>query len=147
LRRPEKIVPAAGALTVMVALPVIPSAVADMTAFPGETPSASPDELTVATDVFEELHAIARPVRVAPAALSVVAASCRVPPAMTVGVVGVTVIVATGTSETVRAKDPDFPSLDALIVTDPTAMPVTTPSGETLAFELSDDDQTTGRPV
>jgi hypothetical protein len=47
----------ARAVTVNVAVDVNPSAVASMVAVPAATPVASPEELTVATAVFDEVQA------------------------------------------------------------------------------------------
>src|SRR5207253_2988091 len=65
--------------------------------------------------------------------------SCTAPPTDMLGALGLTVTDATGTLDTVTAAVPRCPSLAAVIVTDPTATPVTRPLADTVAsaaFEL-----------
>jgi hypothetical protein len=66
---------------------------------------------------------------------------------LTVTVNGATVTLPTGMAATVTPAVPDLPSLVAVIVTDPTATPVTTPVTDTVANAVLLDDHVTVRPV
>src|SRR5439155_20123421 len=103
------------------------------------TPDTRPRADPVASAAFELVHVTARPVSTFPTASLWVAVSCVVAPTNTVAVAGLTVTDATGTLDTVTAAVPLCPSLAAVIVTDPTATPVTRPLADTVAsatFEL-----------
>ncbi len=63
-------------VTVMAAVPLLPSLVAVIVAEPAATPVTRPVPLTVATPVLLLAHATTRPVSVAPAASFVTADSC-----------------------------------------------------------------------
>ena len=65
-------------VTVMDDVPLFPSLVAVIVAEPGVTPEASPELLTVATDVLLLDQETARPERAAPFASLGVAVSCTV---------------------------------------------------------------------
>ena len=65
-------------VTVTDAVPLFPSLVAVIVAEPGVTPEASPELLTVATDVLLLDQETARPERAAPFASLGVAVSCTV---------------------------------------------------------------------
>ena len=67
--------------------------------------------------------------------------------ACTLGVAGVTTTDDTGTSATVIAAVPDFPSLVAVTVAVPFPVAVTRPVGDTVATAPFDDCQVTVRPV
>src|SRR3989454_10554979 len=84
-------------VTVMVALPVLPSLVAVIVAVPAPAPVTSPLALTVATAVLELVHAIPRPVRGLPSASFGVAVSCTGCATLLPADAGVTSTDATGT--------------------------------------------------
>src|SRR5690349_20958464 len=92
----------AGAETVMLAVPLLPSLVAVIVAEPAATPLTRPLLLTVAMVVLLLDQVMLRPVSVFPDASLVVAASCTVAPTLTLAVAGVTATDATGTALTVR---------------------------------------------
>jgi hypothetical protein len=121
-------------VTVIVAVPVCPSLVAMMCAVPTLTAVTSPvvDE-TVAADVLSELQVIDRPVRVRPCESVSVAVACVVWIAFIELAASETVTVATGAGVTVTVALPLFPSLVAVILAVPTAIPLTTPCAETIA--------------
>jgi hypothetical protein len=79
--------------TVNVVLPAIPLSVAEMLVLPALTPVASPPLVMVVTPVLEEVQ-VTDPVRfwVLPSEYVPVAVNCWVPPAVIVGLAGVTVI-------------------------------------------------------
>jgi hypothetical protein len=136
-------------VTVIVADPLLPSLVALIIAGPpAATPATMPlAAFTVATVVLFELQVIERPVSTLLLASFVVAVSCwPAPPATRVSEAGLTVTVATGTSVTVMAAVPFFPSDEAVIVAVPTDTAVTSPLASTDAAALSDA-QVTVRPV
>src|SRR5256885_11061732 len=100
---------------------------------PTATPVTTPLADTVASAAFDLVQLITRPLSTFPAASLGVAVSCTVAPTNTFAVAGLTVTDATGTVDTVTAAVPLCPSLVAVIVTDPTATPVTTPLADTVA--------------
>jgi hypothetical protein len=136
----------AGALTVTVAEPLLPSLVAVIVAVPGATPVTTPDGDTVAIAVLLDAHVMARPVSAFPLASSVAAVSVVVCPTTTAAVEGVTFTDATGAAVTVTVAVPLFPSLDAVIVTDPTLSPLTRPVLDTTATDSSLEVQPTSLP-
>src|SRR5438132_434054 len=83
----------------------------------------------------------------APAASLVTALSCVVAPTTTVAVAGFTTTEATGTVDTVTAAVPACPSLVAVIVTAPTATPVTRPLAETVPTAPLPVVQVSARPL
>jgi len=109
------------------AVPDFPSLVAVIVAVPKATPVTTPPLVTVATAVLLDVHVTTRPVSTVPLASFSVAASAPVCPMTIELVAGATVTVATGAGVTVTVEVPDFPSLVAVIVAVPGAMPVTTP--------------------
>jgi hypothetical protein len=134
-------------VTVIGALPLFASLVAVILAVPTATAVTPPSGETVATAVLSELHATARPVRVAPFESKVVAVACDVPTAvMDVGA-RATLTEATGIGVTVIDAVPLFPSLEAVIVAVPTATDVTRPLASTVAIVWSLDDHNTIRPA
>src|SRR5207244_4238923 len=133
--------------TVTVAVPLWPSLVAVIVAEPATFPVTSPLQLTVATAVSHLAHVTTRPDNGLPLASLSVAVGCCVGPACTLADAGVTVTEATGAPATVIVAVPLLPSLVAVMVTDPTATPVTRPLPLTVAMVLSLDDQLIARPV
>src|SRR5206468_1171691 len=114
-------------VTVIAAVPFLPSLVAVIVAEPAATPVTRPVVLTLAIAVLLLAHVTTRPLKILPAASFVTAASCWVPPTLTLADAGLTVTEATGTSVTVIAAVPLLPSLVAVIVADPVATAVTRP--------------------
>src|SRR2546429_284684 len=88
-------------VTVMAAVPLLPSLVAVCVAEPGVPPETSPLLRTVAPAVLELDHVTVGPEGGAPFASFGVAVSCTVCPACTEAVAGVTSTDATGTGVTV----------------------------------------------
>src|SRR6266576_1639239 len=134
-------------VTVMAAVPLWPSLVAVIVAEPATLVVTSPLLLTVATVVLFEAHVTVRPVKTLPFASLRVAVSCTVWPAGTLAEGGVTVTEATGAPATVMLAVPLWPSLVAVMVTDPAVTPVTSPLPLTVAMLLLLDDQLMARPV
>src|SRR5438132_1663667 len=134
-------------VTVMAAVPLWPSLVAVIVAEPATLVVTSPLLLTVATVVLFEAHVTVRPVKTLPFASLRVAVSCTVWPAGTLAEGGVTVTEATGAPATVMLAVPLWPSLVAVMVTDPAVTPVTSPLPLTVAMLLLLDDQLIARPV
>jgi len=128
-------------------VPLFPSLVAVMVAEPVASPLTSPLALTVAVFVLLLVHVTVRPVSTLPFASFSVAVNWTVLPTLMLADAGLTVTVATGGGFTVIAAVPLLPSLVAVIVTDPTATPVTSPLPETGATVGSLLVQVTVRPV
>jgi hypothetical protein len=104
-------------------------------------------ELTVSTAVLLETQLTVRPESVLPAASFGVDVNTWVPPAI-IGVAGTeSVTVATGAGLTVRVALPVFPSLIAMICTEPGLTEVTSPVEDTVAIELLPELHDTLRPV
>ena len=125
-----------GGLTVIAAVPVLPSLVAVIVAVPWATAVTTPVTLTVATAVLLDVHVMVRPESTLPFASVVVAVSVVVCVGTNVAVDGVTVTVLTGAGAgalTVMADVPVLPSLVAVIVAEPGATAVTTPVVLTVA--------------
>jgi hypothetical protein len=139
------------AVTVTIELPLLPSLVAVKVALPAATPVAVRTFETKAPDAtfrFEDVHVNTRPVSTFPFASFAVAVRTVVAPTATEVVAGATVTVATGNGAvTVMTDVPVFPSLVAVIVAGPAAIPVTNPVAVTVAFVASDVDHVTTRPV
>ncbi|OLC72098.1 MAG: hypothetical protein AUH78_16705 [Gemmatimonadetes bacterium 13_1_40CM_4_69_8] len=133
-------------LTVMLALPLWPSLVAEMVVEPVATAVTSPPALTVAAAPFELVHATLRPVSGLPFASLGIAVSWTVPPVCRLAAAGVTATDATGTAVTVIAAVPLCPSLVAVIVAEPAATLVTRPPAFTVATAVLLLDQPTARP-
>jgi hypothetical protein len=103
--------------------------------------------LTVSTPVLLETQLTVRPESVLPPASFGVAVNTCVPPT-TIGVAGAErVTIATGTGLTVRVALPVFPSLIAMICTEPGPMAVTFPVGDTVATAALPELHVTLRPV
>ena len=135
------------AVTVMVALPLLPSHVAVIWADPAPIATTTPLPFTAATAVFELAHVMVRPPRALPLASRAVAVNCAVRPVSRFADPGLTETVATGTSVAVIVAVPLLPSLVAVTVAEPTPRPVTRPfvlTVATLVFELA---QVIARPV
>src|SRR5215831_9292470 len=140
----------ADAVTVIDAVPLLPSLVAVIVAVPAATPVTSPPLLTVAVPVAPLDQVMLRPVRTLPFASLVVAASWTVFPTATEALAGLTVTVATGggaEAVTVIVAVPLLPSLVAVIVAVPAAPPETSPLPFTVAVPVAPLDQVMLRPV
>src|SRR6266516_531611 len=127
--------------------PLFPSLVAVMVAEPVASAVTSPLALTVAAFMLLLVHVTVRPVSTLPFASFSVAVNWTVLPTLMLADAGVTVTVATGGGFTVIDAVPLLPSLVAVIVTDPTATPVTSPLPETGATVGSLLVQVTVRPL
>src|SRR5207247_11230696 len=114
-------------LTVIAAVPLLPSLVAVIVTDPAATPKTSPLALTVAMAVLLLAHVTVRPDSRLPAESFGVAVSCTVCPTSTEAVAGLTVTDATGTFLTVIAAVPLLPPLLPVIVADPAATPAPSP--------------------
>jgi hypothetical protein len=136
-------------VTVIAAVPLLPSLVAVIVADPAATAVTRPLDETRAIEVLELDHVTVLPVSVTPLASFVVAVSCTVCPTFTLAVGGETLTVATGTTAaaTVTADVPLFPSLVAVIVAEPAATPETRPVDDTVAIDVLELDQVIVRPV
>src|SRR5438876_4772989 len=96
-------------VTVMTAVPLLPSLVAVIVAEPAATPVTKPLLLTVATAGLLLAQVTTRPASELPAESLVTAESCRVSPTAMVPDAGLTVTAATGTTVTVMAAVPLLP--------------------------------------
>src|SRR2546428_194076 len=114
-------------VTVTVAVPFCPSLVAVMVAAPAALPVTSPLALTVAMAPLLVAHVTTRPVSTLPAASLGVAVNCTACPTVRLAAAGLTATDATGTTLTVIAAVPLWPSLVAVIVAVPAAAPLTSP--------------------
>src|SRR5947209_14107317 len=121
-------------VTVIAAVPLLPSLVAVIVAVPTACAVTSPVALTVATAWLALAHVMVRPESGLPLASRGVAVSCTAPPVWSVCDAGDTVTVATGTGVTVMLAVPLLPSLVAVIVAEPAALPVTSPLALTVAI-------------
>ena len=135
------------AVTVSPPVPLRPSLVAVIVALPTASAVTRPLLFTVATDVFELLHAIARPVSTVFTASRVTAVACVVPPTVTDVAANDTVTVATGAAVTASTAVPLRPSLVAVMVAVPTVSEVTSPAPLTMATAGLELAHATGRPV
>lgn len=125
-----------------------PSLVVVIVVLPALTPVTRPVEETVATDGALDVQVSTRPVNTFPLPSFVTAVSIAVPPTSKFALVGVTVIDATGTFDTVMVAVPFLPSLVAVIVALPTPTAVTSPVvASTVATDAELVDQVTMRPV
>ena len=131
--------------TVRTACPVTPSLVATIFVVPTASTETAPFEPTVATVVLVLLQLIVRPVSTLPMASCSTAVACDAPPTETAAGESNTATVATGAGVTVALAAPDFPSLVAVMVTEPADTPVTRPEDETVATEGAELDQLTRR--
>ncbi len=94
------------AMTLIVAVPLLPSLVAVIVAEPAPTPVTSPLASTVTTTVLLLVHAITRPGSGVLLASSAVPVSCTVAPWAIDAVGGVTLTDATGIADTVTVAEP-----------------------------------------
>src|SRR6266566_602375 len=127
-----KLTDATGTMTVIAALPLLPSLAAVMLAVPAASAVTSPLPFTVATPGASLDQVIVRPESGLPLAWSGVAVSCWVPPTTIVAAVGLTVSDATGIV-TVTAAVALLPSLVAVTFAEPAATAVTSPLASTVA--------------
>lgn len=135
-----------------VAVPLLPSLLAVITADPAAIAVTTPEIDTLATDVLLDVHVTTRPVSTAPFASRVVAVSAEETPGCVLTDPGATLTVATGTTGTVTlctviAAVADLPSAVAVIVALPAATACTCPSANTVATAGLDVVHTTVRPV
>jgi len=133
--------------TVTAAVALFPSLVAVIVAEPAALAVTSPLPLTVATAALLVAQVMVRPVRTVPAASFVVALSCVVAPTRSPAVAGLRVTEATGTLDTVTVAVAVFPSLVAVIVTDPVVTPLASPVPLTVATAVLLLAQVIARPV
>lgn len=134
-------------VTVMAALENCPSDEAEMATEPTATAVMTPPCVTDATDGFEDVHDMLRPVSATPFASRADAEAIWVSPTRMVALLTAIDTDATGTWVTVSVALPDFPSDVALIFVDPGDVAVTTPKASTDATAAFDDCQLTARPV
>src|SRR6266849_1749698 len=136
-------------VTVMVAVPLLPSLVAVMVAVPAPRAVTSPVAFTVATAELLVVHVTTRPVSGLPLASRGVAVSWPVCPTGRLRIAGEMLTDATGTAGcvTVIAAVPLCPSLVAVIVAVPAPCAVTSPVVLTIAMAALLDVQVTTRPV
>jgi hypothetical protein len=120
-------------VTVIVAVADLVSLVAVIVALPAATPVTRPVALTLATAAMLDDQVGVRPVRVFPAASSVVAVSCWAPPTVIVAVDGLTVTLDTSTV-TVTCAEADAAPDVAVMVAVPFATAATRPDEETVAI-------------
>jgi hypothetical protein len=106
----------------------------------------SPDAETLASPGAPLDQLTGRPGKGWLLALNATAESWTVDPTMMLDVAGLTDTVATGSGVTVTEAVPDFPSLVAVIVAEPVAIPVTSPPDETVATAVLFDEKLTGLP-
>ena len=107
---------------------------------------------TTATVESLELQLMLRPESGSEVASDRVAANCMLAPTAMVEAFALNATVATGTGSTPIIADPATPSLVAVMVAEcvmpsSTTPAVTSPFAVTLATEVSEEDQLTGRPV
>jgi len=111
------------------------------------TVAGEPFALTVSTAVLLDTQVIVRPVRMLPFASLTVAVSCCASFTI-IGVTGAeTVTLVTGAGVTVSVALPVFPSLIAMIWTEPGATAVTRPADDTVATAVLPELHEMLRPV
>src|SRR5665213_842114 len=141
---------ATGASATVTGVPTLcPSLVAVIVALPAATPvtiALAPVAETLAIDGTLDVQVTVRPASTFPPASFVTAVSVAVPPTSKLALVGVTVMDATGTFETVMVAVPLLSSAVALIVVLPGAIAVATPCVLTVAIVESADFHVIGRP-
>jgi hypothetical protein len=132
----------AGGVTVIVAVPLLPPALAVIVAVPAATAVTTPLDETVATDAALELHVTVCPETGLPFPSTGVAVSACVPPTVSVAELGETFTLATvggGGAGTVIVAVAVLPPLVAVMVAVPEPTAVTTaldaPLDETVATE------------
>jgi hypothetical protein len=137
-------------LTVTLAVPLVPPHEAVMVTVPATSALTSPEDETVATLELLVDQVIVRPLRALPLASRGTAESWTVAPSCTLGAVGDTLTLATGTGAAALTVTDDIPlllSLRAVIVALPAATPLTNPALDTVAAAVLLDDHATLRPV
>lgn len=132
--------------TVMVAVALFPSLVAVMIALPADTAATVPLASTVATPGVFDIQVMKRPLSAIPFASFRTAVMVVADPTTRLAVVGVSVTVATGASETATVALALIPSLVAVIVALPAPTAVTTPLADTVAIDGALDVHVTTRP-
>ena len=137
--------PTGRALTVITAVFDLPPLLAVIVMMPGEIPSTSPDDDTVAMALALLVHVISRPFSRAPVESRGLAVSCVACPSTTLSLAGVSCTVDIGTSDTVTPTAALRDSLVAVTVATPGAIPVTRPVTSTTATLASLDPQKTLR--
>ena len=120
-------------VTVMVAVPLLPSLVAVIVADPSALLVTTQLALTAASAALLVAQVTTRPESVPPAESLVTAESCVEVPTVIVADEGVTVTEATGTGETARVAVADWPSLVPVIVVLPADTPAARPPPLTVA--------------
>jgi hypothetical protein len=133
------------AVTVIEAVPLLPSLVAVIVAEPAAIPDTTPVEETVAIPVLELAHVTTRLVTTLPFATRVVAVNCVVCPTLILDVDGETVTEVTGTARGVTLTV-DFPLkllLVAVMMMVPSLRALTSPVAETVATPAFSLDQST----
>jgi hypothetical protein len=134
------------AVTVIVALALLPSVAAVMVAEPTDIAVTTPLADTVATLGLSVAHSIARSASVISAASFATAFSCCVDPSTRVNEETSRRTDETGTRRTVNVALPDTPSLVATMFVVPGDTAVTTPVLETVAIPPFSELHTTARP-
>jgi hypothetical protein len=134
-------------VTVIVALPLLPSLVAVTLAVPTDTAVSTPVAETVTTAGSLELHITPRPVNTPPFASIVVAVAWAVPTAVMEFGVRLTLTDATGIAVTVTDAVPIFPSLVAVISAAPGATAETIPAADTVVTLALLEVHATRRPL
>src|SRR5690348_12673325 len=119
--------------TMSVADPLTPPLLAAMVVEPGPTAVATPFESIVATNGWELVHEIARPLSTCPLGSRTVAENLVVAPSFTVTDAGETATVPVGIVRTVTVANDTALPLCALTVAMPTDFPVTRPVESTTA--------------
>jgi hypothetical protein len=116
-------------VTVIVATAEAPSLDAMIVVVPAATAVTRPLDDTVTTPVFDDVHAAGRANSVVPSAASVVAVNCAVVPTVIEPMDGVSETDATAgvPGVTVTSVEPDLPSLVAVMIAVPDAIPMATP--------------------
>ena len=132
--------------TLIVAVALCPSTVAEIVVVPGATAVATPSVEMAAIVGSALLHVTGRPVSTCPSASFAVAMNACVPPSVTVADAGLTASEATGPC-TVMLAAAERPSTVAVTFVVPGPTPVTRPVAETVATARLADDQITARPV
>ncbi len=135
------------ACTVSVAVDVTPPLVAPTVTEATRLPVTVPVWSIVAIVESRENHVRLRPVSTLPAVSLVVADNCVVCPTITLGLVGESTIVATGTRVTVSVAVPTTEPDAAWTVAAPGFRAITKPDWSTPAMVVSLIDQITDRPV
>jgi hypothetical protein len=137
----------AAGVTVIAAVPVLPSDAAVIVADPGDNAVTKPADDTVAIPGALLLQVTVRPLSTSPSSALRVADSAWVCPTPIEVVAGATVTVATGSATTVTVAVADLPSEAAVMTADPVATAVTSPALVTVATPGVPLVQVTTRPI